>query len=218
MIDKSEIRRYLGIKGEADAATERLIEECANELLSSVRTAYTFKIFPLVSREDGIEIKGCDILLQGKNAAARLCGCSQCAIIGATLGIEADKIIRRVQCIDMAKAVVYDACATYLIEKLCDDVQAEVAGLAAERGLLITERFSPGYRGFPLDLQRRVCDAIEIGKKIGVFLTDELLLIPTKSVTAFIGIGRPEDTKKEGCKTCSMKGKCKYSQEEGNIL
>ncbi len=215
MIDKSEIGRYLGIKGEADALTVRLIDECLKELMPSVRTAYTFKIFNITDKKDGVKIEDCNILLQGEETKIRFCGCTKCAIMGATLGVEADNIIRMSQCIDMAKAVVYDACATYMVEKLCDEVQAEIKALAAKEGMRITGRFSPGYQGLPLSLQRQVCDAIDLGKKIGVFLTDELLLTPTKSVTAFVGIGKPDNIVQKGCKICNMREKCSYSQGWG---
>ena len=56
---------------------------------------------------------------------------------------------------------------------------------------------------------------LDISKQIGVELTDSLLMVPTKSVTALIGIGI--DKSKVGCSGCSECGKhdtCAYSKED----
>ena len=49
-------------------------------------------------------------------------------------------------------------------------------------------RFSPGYGDLPLDVQRPLFAALDVPRKIGVSLTDSLLMAPSKSVSAIIGI------------------------------
>lgn len=209
-IDKSEVRRYLGITKEADSVTEGLIDECIKELTAAVRPKSVCRTFAITKDTNRIKLDECNITLTGDTASSRLSGCTSCALLGATLGIEADNIIRIAQSSNMAKAVILDACATDLIEKVCDRAQSELAEKAAESGLLITERFSPGYGDLPLTLQRELCSVLDLGRKIGVYLTNELLLLPTKSVTAFIGIGSAAAKGKKGCASCTMKGSCRF--------
>lgn len=211
VIDKTEVYRYLGITGAApDDATKKLIDKCAQELTAAVKPKFVRRTFRLSRTAGGYLMDGCGIELYGRTAEERLAGCTECSVLGATLGIEADTIIRRAQTEGMTAAVIYDACATDLIEKVCDGVQAEIAAEAEAQGEVITERFSPGYGDLPLDLQTKICAVLDTGRKIGVYLTEQLLLLPTKSVTAFVGIGKPENTGGRGCAYCDMRTHCAF--------
>ena len=111
----------------------------------------------------------------------------------------------------MAKAVIYDACATDLVEKVCDYAQSEISHELSSQNFLTADRFSPGYGDLPLTLQKDICNILDTGRSIGVYLTNELLLLPAKSVTAFIGSGT--SVYKNGlhnCSKCNMKNNCKY--------
>lgn len=209
-IDKSEVRRYLGIKGCADSVTESLIDECIAELTAIVRPKYTYHIFKITHTDKKIHFPECNICLTGNTAKERLCSCDYCVMLGATLGIEADNKIRTAQNINMTKAIIYDACATDLIEKVCDGAQDEIAVNAAKDDLSVTERFSPGYGDLPLDVQKSISAILKLPTVLGVNLTDEFLLIPTKSVTAFIGIGTNAQKGAAGCRSCNMRGSCKF--------
>ena len=70
------------------------------------------------------------------------------------------------------------------IEALCD---AFCKDLSMEYGAL-TPRFSPGYGDLPLDIQRSVFRFLEPEIKIGLTLSESLIMCPSKSVTAFVGI------------------------------
>ena len=58
-----------------------------------------------------------------------------------------------------------------------------------DSGLAVRPRFSPGYGDLPLALQREVFAALDCPRRIGLTLSDSLLMSPTKSVTALIGAG-----------------------------
>ena len=224
VIDKSEVLRYLGIDTDsAPADTLHLIDECAAELSCAVRPKYIYKISRL-SYPGGIPtLDFGDITLAGKTATERLIGCTHCCILTATLGIEADTLIRRSQITDMARALIYDACATDLIEKVCDRAVLEIADEVKVDGLSVTDRFSPGYGDLSLDLQKSVCSVLDASRKIGVTLTPNLLLVPSKSVTAFIGIGPETSLKdniytmcKERCDLCNLKGSCRFRKNNSS--
>ncbi len=213
-IDKSEVLRYLGIKGGSDPQTDLLIDECATNLCSVVRPKYIHQSFDLIHDSDAIYLACCDMRLSGRTARDRLSGCHCCYMLAATLGHEADVLIRRAQFTDMTRAIIYDACATDLIEKVCDHAESEISSIAAANSCFARERFSAGYGDLPLSLQRDVCRLLGTDRKIGVSLTDKLMLLPTKSVTAFIGIcteENPDDFScKNTCNNCSMRDSCSY--------
>ena len=69
---------------------------------------------------------------------------------------------------------------------------------------------SPRYGDFPLECQRQIAPALELNKRIGVTLTDSLLMAPSKSVTAVIGVSRlPRNCTVQGCEVCAKRD-CAY--------
>ena len=71
------------------------------------------------------------------------------------------------------------------IEALCD---AFCDSLISEKGVLLRPRFSPGYGDLPLEVQKDIFSLLECHKRIGVSLNESLLMSPSKSVTAFVGL------------------------------
>jgi cobalamin-dependent methionine synthase I len=74
-----------------------------------------------------------------------------------------------------------------MIENLMDNAENEIHKELAE-GESLTPRYSPGYGNFPLDAQRAILDLLDTPRKIGVSLTGTMLMVPSKSVSAVIGV------------------------------
>ena len=55
-------------------------------------------------------------------------------------------------------------------------------------GLELTSRFSAGYGDLSLEFQREIFRALDCQKNIGLTLNESLIMSPTKSITAIIGI------------------------------
>lgn len=211
--DKSEISRYLGIKGETDAVTMQVIGDCVFELQQIIKQRYIYGIFD-IKVTDCIELKGTELTLTGGDIYNHLKDCEKCTVMAATLGIEADNAIRIAQSRDMLRAVVMDASASEYIEKLCDCVEDEIKEIAAGEGYNTKFRFSPGYGDLPLGTQKSLLDTIDAGRKIGITLTSGNLMTPSKSVTAVIGFTKNEVGKQHtSCDICSMKDNCKFRKE-----
>lgn len=71
-----------------------------------------------------------------------------------------------------------------LVEGWCDKIQEMcVREYGANKN-----RFSCGYGDLPLTLQRDIFAALSVTKHIGITLSDNCFMTPTKSVTAIIGI------------------------------
>ena len=86
------------------------------------------------------------------------------------------------------------AAAAALIEEVCDELNEQLRLEAAQEGKSLRPRFSPGYGDFRLEHQTELFRILEVQKRIGVTLTEHLLMMPSKSVTAVIGISdMPQD-------------------------
>jgi len=109
------------------------------------------------------------------------------AYLCATIGAEFDQWQRRLAAVSAADAYFAQSIGLDAVEKLMDELEAEVRPTLAEDETLKSRR-SPGYGEMPLGLSREILDALDATKLIGVSLTDSLLLVPSKSVTAICEI------------------------------
>ena len=152
------------------------------------------------------------LLLTGADISRHLTGCGRVILLAATLSAAADRLIRQAQVYGMADALVVDALCVAAIEQACDAAEAEI--FAAAHAPYRTWRFSPGYGDLPITLQSGILHALNAQRRIGLTVTPSSLLIPSKSVTAIIGISDSPTTQigKQGCASCNMRGRCAFSK------
>ncbi|MBO5364565.1 MAG: methionine synthase [Clostridia bacterium] len=214
--NRGEILRYLGYHGqEIDSQTLDLLDTCMKAMADSVKPRFCYRIFPL-EHGDTVFLPECDLQLPGDAIKKHLQGCRKCALLAATLGIEADNLIRISEAESMTRAVMLDACATELAEQLCDHAELEIGAIAARDGCGLTTRFSPGYGDLPMTLQSRISEILDTSRKIGLTITEQFLMIPRKSVTAILGFTQAQDSNKKNhdCSCCSMNGHCQFQKED----
>lgn len=204
-VSRNEIYRYLGYgKNAPDAAVCALVDEVLSELFGVIKPKSCYRIYDC--RTDGEYVFVGDWKIKSANLAGNLAQCGTAALLAATLGLEADKLLQRYEVLNMAKASVVQACAAACIEAYCNLIQEDIRFDAQKQcgaPLFIRPRFSPGYGDLPLEIQREFFSVLDCTKRIGLTLTQNLLMYPTKSVTAFIGLTRnPENCHIEKCKRC----------------
>lgn len=201
-----EALRYLG----AAEAPEALRRQAAGEmeaLRARVRPRYVYRVWDLDFRGDGIALRGTGLVLRGTGAARMLETCDQAALLACTLGARFDLSLTALQARDMARAVIVDACGSALVEQGCGEAEAELS--ARFPGRYLTDRFSPGYGDLPLELQGDICAVLDAARRLGLTVTESLLLNPVKSVTAVIGLSdRPQMARIRGCACCQMRECC----------
>ena len=132
-----------------------------------------------------------------------LCGCKAAYLFAATLGLQADMMIRRLSALNMARGTVAHSVANALIEDYCDEIQAQIAEKEAATGLFLKPRYSPGYGDFALQSQKEIFARLECAKRIGLTLTDTMLMVPFKSVTAVIGVTDTPTCTYKKCRGCA---------------
>lgn len=108
----------------------------------------------------------------------------QVVLFAATLGLDFDRIVARTAKTSSYDAWILHAIGAERVEALADAFETTLRG----QGYDLTRRFSPGYGDVPLTLQREVFSALDCPRKIGLTLTETLLMSPSKSVTALAGI------------------------------
>ena len=107
----------------------------------------------------------------------------------------------------MARAVALDACGSAYVEAGCDAAEREIRSRFP--GMYLTDRFSPGYGDLPLGLQPELLARTDARRRLGVSLTESLLMVPSKSVTAILGISdTPQSARIRGCAYCNLNQTC----------
>ena len=207
--NEREILRYLGHRGqEIPENVEELIKECERELEQMASPRAMWKEYPLSIHDHVLDMGF--LQTKSKSLERNLRDCERGILFAATLGSRVDVLLHRYNMIQMSKAVVMQAASVAMLETFCDEKNQELKSSYEAKGWYLRPRFSPGYGDFPLECQREIAPALEMGKRIGVNLTDTLLMMPSKSVTAVIGASRlPRNCTVQGCEVCAKRD-CAY--------
>lgn len=210
-ISKEEAARYMGVVGRADPQLERLLEDAEKMVLECIRPQYVCRELSISECDEGIALEGTPVIMRGNDIRKHLSGCGRAVLLAVTLSAEADKLIRRTAVSDMALSLAVDSLCSAAVEQVCDRAEEEIfAKLSAPYR---TWRFSPGYGDLPLELQSDFLAALNAQRRIGLTATENSLLIPSKSVTAVIGLSdTPVTSGARGCALCSMRESCAYRQ------
>lgn len=91
------------------------------------------------------------------------------------------------------------------IESLCN----AFVQMLRDEGMHMRPRFSPGYGDLPLAAQKEIFRALDCARHIGLSLNDSMLMSPSKSVTAIIGLTEGEDCAPQGCSAC-RRAECQF--------
>ncbi len=197
---EKEILRYAGCK-EANSEISALVKSCINE----IKTKLTYKV---CYRQ--FEVKICNDIcdfgaftLRSKNLALNLSGCESGILFAATVGVGIDRLISKYGRISPSKALMFQAIGAERIEALCDTFCADIS---KEYNVGTKPRFSPGYGDLPLAAQKDIFAVLSPEKQIGLTLTDSLLMSPSKSVTAIVGLSdKTENTTTNKCALCDKR-------------
>ena len=185
MVDLQEIARYMRMgRTVPDGALAARVTELRDEALKIVRPVHVGRRFQIV---EGDIVSGSVRLSIAGTLARHLADCHSAYLVCGTLGAGFDAFQRRVSATSGADALIAQAIGAAFIEKLMDELEAEIRRELQPNETLVS-RYSPGYGNFPLAAQRELLSMLDAPRTVGVSLTDTLLMVPTKSVSAIIGV------------------------------
>ncbi len=119
-INRKETLQYLGYLGSGiPEALEEDIARCEKQILTTARPHAVWRYFELLP--DG-SLGGTLFRPQGRDIPELLKDCDGVILMAATLGSEAELLLRRSQIRNMGDAVILDAAASAAIENVCDNL------------------------------------------------------------------------------------------------
>lgn len=153
-----------------EAALSKRIDKLEQEVLAASR--------PVSKR---LKMKVADLPFSSADLTRCLRGTSEAYLFAATLGHEVDRLIRKYAALSASDLLIVQAIAATAIEQYIDNE-------TASWGERLLPRYSPGYGDLPLSVQPDFLKTLDPKATLGITLTETFLMIPSKSVTAIIGI------------------------------
>ena len=204
-INREEWLKFLQVKGEPKERLARQMEEAETLLLAKATPRSIYRV-----------LKKEDVPMEGFSIEKHLEGCDRVAILAMTIGGEIDRLIMQYEVTSMAMAVLLDTGASVLAEQMADEAERimteEIRSKSEE--LYFTPRFSPGYGDYPVKYQAQVLTYVDAARKIGITLTSGDMMVPTKSVTALVGLAdHPVTGRLATCAECVLRDKCTLWRE-----
>lgn len=200
-IEEDEILRYAGVREKTDEMTALM-----RDVMVEAEGVLTYKVcwnyFDLT--RDGNVLDFGFAKLESSALALCLDSCERAVVFAATVGIGLDRLIAKYGTLSPSKALMLQAIGAERIESLCDEFCGSLQNELVKCGGNITRRFSPGYGDLTIGVQEDVFRVLDCSRQIGLTLNESMLMSPSKSVTAIIGIkiGEPDEKKAGACELC----------------
>ena len=208
-LNRAEALRYMGYAGqELDAALSDRIEELSVYCENVSQPAWIYRIFPVRVESNGINLEGCTLALKGNDIYNHLHEARYCAVMAATCGLTNERELIKMRALGGVDALIFDAAGSALVEAAGNACNAAIVAHAHEAGLFTNYRYGPGYGDLGLDIQGELLRVLGADNKLGMRVTGSHMLVPTKSITAFVGLFDEVQESRPTCKNCSLRASC----------
>jgi len=204
-IKEKEVLHYLGYRGSAaDERVSSIIAELIAFFSENITPKSVYGVWDCKIDSSAVTLGG--VTINSKNLCDHLANCDSVVLLAATLGTQADALVRQFNVQDMEKAVIGQAVCAAMIEAYCDSLSEKIMSELSQKnefcGLHPTTRFSPGYGDFDIVHQKDILNMLNCSR-IGLTLTEGYMLVPTKSVTAVIGFSKEKKHAAKKCEFCA---------------
>jgi hypothetical protein len=204
-IREENILKSLGVpQEEADGYLKDQIQQFTRQCLDICTPAacYSFIPEPHFSSPSGVmTLKGTDFHL-GKMVSTALKMSSEIALFIATCGHRVELLSKQLMKEGHSlEGLIVDLIGSEIAEGATEKVHRQIEEVAASHGFHSTNRYSPGYCNWPVSDQQQLFALLE-DNHCGVRLTASSLMVPIKSVSGIIGIGKRVTNRGYACAQC----------------
>ena len=218
-IDEDEVLRYQGYsKNKIKIPREVILQIIREEITRShnlfdPQGIYSPIKIKQISFSDGrVDLEN-GFVVNFNNLVISLLKGTNCLVLGVvTIGSTLEnKVSELFSQGEYPRAIALDAVGTVAVEALSKYVRNLICQEVKDRNLHITRHFSPGYNDWDISQQKDIFKIIP-ADKIGVSLTESCMILPRKSLSWIIGIGKDIgmlSKEKDSCKICKAEN-CQY--------
>jgi hypothetical protein len=187
-------------------SAERALEE-GSPLLQPRVTARRLLIEDL--RHERLKLEGGG-KLSGELLVEHMGGAQEAIIVLCTVGEALERRAAEVSKEDAVYGLALDGVGSAGVEALANAACALFEEEVTKEDCQVTIPLSPGMVGWPVEQgQPQIFDLLDAGE-IGVRLTESMMMLPRKSLTFVLGIGKELVAGGRTCDYCSLKETCRY--------
>ncbi len=208
-IDKAEMLRYACSKNaDTDDLYSSVFDDAVKAAINLAEPKVIYEFFPISVRNDTVNFP--DFSVKSKNLSKNMHASDMGIIFAATLGIKSEReLIKRKT--DSTSLVFINAAFTAILEDIINRTFLELREMLAKENRFLRPRFSPGYGDFELLFQKDIFRALDLERRMGMALTENLFMIPSKSVTAVCAVSKTNQMcQLSGCEACNKKNSCQF--------
>ena len=148
--------------------------------------------------------------LSGGLLAEHMGGAQEAVIVLCTVGEALERRVAEISKEDAVYGLSLDGVGSAGVEALANAACALFEEEATEENCQVTIPLSPGMVGWPVEHgQPQIFDLLDAGE-IGVQLNESMMMLPRKSLTFVLGIGKELMAGGRTCDYCSLKETCRY--------
>lgn len=205
-IDSALVEDYIGFTpGSTPEPFPDMIQEILSEAENRINPMGGYVIFSdlfIDSTAKKIEL-GDSTFSTGPIVTKQLEKATAIAIFACTVGKEVTEWASAINKKgNPVNSYIIDSLGSIAVEQAMDLIQEKLKDYMVKEGLLITNRYSPGYCGWDTQEQKHLFGLLP-ENFCGIRLTESMLMKPIKSVSGMVGIGKEVRYRKYSCNFCS---------------
>lgn len=156
-------------------------------------------------------------VLSGPLVSGHLAGAEEILAVICTVGKAVDEYAEKVIEEDIVLGLAVEGVGAAAVEGLANAVCREIELEAESRGLRSTIPLSPGMIGWDVEAGQKMIFSLLQPSQIEVELTPHLLMIPRKSLSMLIGLGKNISADHRICDFCAMRKTCRYQLSQSHV-
>jgi hypothetical protein len=211
-INKENILKGMGMQ---EAPADEFILGLMDELVNRCReiccpmASYTIYQQPSFDLHEGLMLLGGKDFKLGSLVTSFFKKSTHMAVFISTCGQQIENFSHELMDKGhLLEGLIVDLAGSEIADQTAKYVHRIIEQEAIRNGLNITNRYSPGYCNWPVSDQHKLFALIN-GDHCGISLTESSLMIPIKSVSGMVGLGK--DVKYMGYR-------CKYCPDEKCLM
>jgi len=217
IIDPHDTAPMLGYENTLSDDILDMVKEVMGETAGCFDICGGYRIFGQIDfASDRRHIRIADVdFIPDKIVYHQLRHSEQMAVFVCTVGEGISQWSKQMMTGDPLKGFIADILGSVVVETAIDAIQQKLNDEMLQAGLKITNRYSPGYCGWPTQEQHKLFSLLA-GENCGIQLTESALMLPIKSVSGVIGIGSNVCFNPYTCQLCDAT-QCVYRNKKSKV-
>jgi hypothetical protein len=207
-VDKKNIFRFLGMEpSDADDYTSDLVDKYIADCKAICKPDTSF----ILLSNPSFDLKDKTMILEevkfslGKLVTSFLRKSTYLAVFVGTCGAATESLSKQLMNEgNTLEGYIVDLIGSEMAEEIIEQLHDHLEIQANRAGYQVTNRYSPGYCNWPVSDQHHLFSLLK-GETCGIELTPSSLMMPVKSVSGMLGIGREVKKVAYKCRYCDDK-------------